>query len=190
MNQSITMKTSTLLLLALLFILNLHAQIPDRPKITPEHKKLEAWVGEWKYEGSTRDSPLGPGGKFAGKQTAQMILDGLFLETRAEDKGVYGGKEYLYKGVVLQWYDHKTKTYLDHIFTNDGAVRSGVTTVTGNTWTLIGTSIDSQGKSQKTRSFTTFSADGKTWTQKGEVSMDDGKTWMPCWEQTAERIKK
>jgi Protein of unknown function (DUF1579) len=172
----------TFVAVSFLFLLSsgfVQAQIQDRPKVGPEQKQLGVFVGEWKYEGSVKDTPLGPGGKFAGKQTARMILDGLFLESRAEDKGVYGGKEIVYKGVFIQWYDPMTKTYHDHGFDNDGFVASGVTTVSGNTWTSTGTRTDSKGKSNKVRNTSTFSSDGNTCTQKTELSVDDGKTWMP-----------
>ncbi len=183
----------TIVALAWLFLLSagfVQAQISDRPKPGPEQKKLEVWVGEWKYAGSLSDTPLGPGGKFAGKTTSRMILDGLFLESRGEDKGVYGGKALLYKAVGLQWYDPKTKTYLDQHFDNDGVVGGGVTTVTGNTWTSTGTQTDSKGKSYKTRTTATVSSDGKTGTQKSELSADDGKTWMPYWEDTLKKVRK
>src|SRR5262245_7092038 len=90
-----------------------HAQIQDRPKPGPEHKKLEVWAGEWAYEGSLKETPMGPGGKFAGRETIRWILDGLFMESKAKDKGVYGGKEMTYEGLVIRWYDPVTKSYKD-----------------------------------------------------------------------------
>ena len=176
-----------LLLLSAAFV---QAQIQDRPKPGPEQKKLEVFVGEWNYEGSLSDTPLGPGGKFAGKQTARMILDGLFLESGGEDKGVYGGKEIVYKGVSIQWFDPITKTYLDHGYDNDGFAGKGVTTLTGNTWTSTGTQTDRKGKIYKSKSSTTFSSDGKTRTTKTELSADDGKTWMPWYELTMKKVSK
>jgi len=78
----------------LLFAGFVQAQTPERPKPGPEQKKLvEVFGGEWKYEGTTQETPLGPAGKFAGKQTSRPILGGLYLETKWQDKGTYGGKE-------------------------------------------------------------------------------------------------
>ncbi len=79
----------------------LPAQIQDRPQAGPEQKLLEVWVGKWKYEGTLHKTPFAAGGKFAGQQTLRMILDGLFLEGRGEDKGVYDGKEMTYKALVV-----------------------------------------------------------------------------------------
>jgi len=191
-NQVSSVK-STVVAMSWLFLMSagfVQAQIQDRPKAGPEQKQLEVWVGEWKYEGLLSETPLGPGGKFAGKSTSRMILDGLFLEGRGEDKGVYGGKELVYKGVNIQWYDPKTKTYLSQHFDNDGVVGGGVTTVAGNTWTTTGNQTDSKGKTYKTRSSATVSADGKTITEKAELSADDGKTWVPYWEDTLKKVGK
>ncbi|MEO8427819.1 MAG: DUF1579 family protein [Verrucomicrobiota bacterium] len=176
-----------------LFLLSapvVRAQIQDRPKPGPEQKKLEVFVGEWKYEGSVSDTPLGPGGKFAGKQTTRMVLDGLFLEGRAEDKGIYGGKEIVYKGVFIEWFDSITKTYVTHSYDNDGFAANGVTTVSGNTWASTGTQTDRKGKIYKTKSSSTFSSDGKTVIGKNELSTDDGKTWIPLYEITLTKVSK
>src|SRR5690349_3497858 len=111
----------TVVVASFLFLLSaglVQAQIQDRPKAGPEQKIMEVHVGTWQYEGTVSNTPLGPGGKFAGKQINRMILDGLFMESRNEDKGVYGGKEIVYKGVGIEWYDSTTKTYLSQSFDN------------------------------------------------------------------------
>ena len=164
------------------------AQVADRPKVGPEQKKLEVFVGDWTYEGSINDTPLGPGGKFAGKVSFRMILDGLYLEGRAEDKGIYGGKEILFKGMKIQWFDSTKQAYLSHTYDNDSFVDSSVTTVSGNTWTSTGAQTDRKGKSYKTKHSMTVSADGKSIIQKAEISDDDGKTWMLYWQDTLKKV--
>jgi hypothetical protein len=181
----------TLIALSSIFLFSagiVQAQIQDRPKAGPEMKALEVFVGEWQYEGSVKDTPLGPGGSFSGKQTVKLILDGLFLEQRGEDKGVYGGKELVYQGVVVRWYDPVTKTYLDHGFDNDGFVGSGVMTKDGNTWIGNYTLKDKQGKNIKGKQISTFSSDGNTYAIKGQLSVDDGKTWTPYYEQNMKKV--
>jgi hypothetical protein len=116
-----------------------------------------------------------------------MILDGLFQESMSEDKGVYGGKEIIYKGVNITWFDAASKSYSNHGYDNDGFASSGAMAVSGNTWTSTGSQTDSKGKTYKNKFTTTFSADGKTMVTKGELSADDGKTWMPYWESTARK---
>ena len=95
-----------------------------------------------------------------------------------------------YKSVGMQWFDPITKSYLSNFFDNYGNVGHGVTTKSGNTWTFMGTMIDSKGKSSKTKNTTTFSPDGQTFTVKGEISADDGKTWMPWWESIHKKVSK
>jgi len=191
-NQKNSFNRALIVASFLLFISagSVRAQIQDRPKPGAEEKKLELWVGEWKYEGSVKDTPLGPGGKYAGKQTTRMIMDGLFQERRGEDKGVYGGKEMAYKWLSIQWFDPGSKSFRDHSYDNDGFANDGITTVTENTWTTNGTTVDKKGKSYRTRNFSTFASDGKTIVQKGDLSADDGKTWTPFWEGIMKKVSK
>lgn len=180
--------TASLLLMALAGFVQ--AQVADRPKVGPEQKKLEVFVGDWTYAGSLSETPLGPAGKFAGKVAFRMILDGLFLESRAEDKGVYGGKEIVFKGITIQWYDSAKQNYQSHSYDNDAFVNTSVTTVSGNIWSGIGQQTDSKGKIYKTRHSSTVSADGHTIVEKAEISTDEGKTWMPLWEDTMKKVGK
>jgi hypothetical protein len=183
----------TFVILSFLFVFVtgiVQAQIADRPKVSLEQKKLEIFVGEWKYEGFASDTPLGPGGKFAGRVTFQMILDGLFLESSAEDKGNYGGKEIVFKGITIQWFDPVKQAYLSHSYDNDNFVNNSSSTVSGNTWQGSGTQTDSKGKIYKTKHSSTVSPDGKSILEKAEISMDDGKTWIPLWEDTMHKVSK
>lgn len=151
---------------------------------------MEIWVGEWKYEGKLSDTPFGPGGKFTGKQTSRLILDGLFLERSGEDVGVYAGKTVSYKFLGVQWFDSANKIYQDRSFDNDGTASEATLSVSGNVWKYAGTTTDPKGKTYKTRTTSTLSADGTTCVQKSEFSMDDGKTWKPFWEDTMKKTSK
>ena len=66
----------------------------------------------------------------------------------------------------------------------------GEMTLRPNTWTMLASGINREGKSTRYKSSTTFSSDGKTRATKGELSVDDGKTWMPLWEQVAKRVAR
>lgn len=164
------------------------AQIADRPTLGPEGKKLEMFVGDWKYQGSVSDTPLGPGGKFTGTATNRMILDGLFLQIQGQDKGVYGGKELVYKGLTIRRYDSKTRKYISQTFDNDGMVATESWALEGLTWKTTGTMTDTKGKAYQTRSSATFSLDGRTLTFKAELLAEDGKTWLPYWEDTNTKL--
>ena len=167
------------------------AQIADRPKVAPEQHQLAMFVGEWSYEGTLKDSVTGPGGHCAGKETVRFTMDGLFLESHGRDTGVYGGKEIIWEGMGLRWYDAAAKQYKSQSFNNDGFVDSGTLTVVGRTWTYKGgsRSIGAKGQQFLNRNTTTFSTDGKATTSKGETSFDNGKTWLVIWEGTGKKTK-
>ncbi|MHC1767250.1 MAG: DUF1579 family protein [Verrucomicrobiia bacterium] len=146
------------------------------PQPGPEHKKLGIWVGEWTYEFTAQPSPFGPGGKFVGKQTAQPILSGFFVEFNGEEKGPHG---------TLQWreidgYDAPNQCYRWNWFGNDGTVFNATYTIDGNTVPFSGTNII-KGKPYPCRGTIIFNPDFSTSVQKMEMNID-GKTWTPFWE--------
>lgn len=163
------------------------AQVQNRPVIGPEHRKLEAWAGKWKYSGTLKDSPLGPGGDFTGSDRAEWILDGQYLLGKGKDKGVYGGKPMTYEAVTVVWYDPTARNYRQRYFDNDGFQGDSTMTVSGNTWTSHGSSIDRNGRKYLTRATSTFSSNGKSRTTMSEISFDEGKTWAVLWELTAKK---
>lgn len=146
------------------------------PKPGPEAAKLAAWVGAWQYEGEAQATPLGPAAKISGRQTGRLVMNGFALEWTGEEKGPFGG---------VQWgemdvYDQAAKNYPYLGYQNDGTFWSGVLVASGSAWKANGT-ITSKGTTYKLRQEGSFSADGKTWTWKNEISTD-GKTWVP-WTQ-------
>ena len=51
------------IVLALVAMNTLHAQAP---KLSPEHQKIQAFLGTWQYDIDTKASPFGPAGKTTG----------------------------------------------------------------------------------------------------------------------------
>src|SRR5262249_17524783 len=91
-----------------LSVLTFQGRAEDQPQPGPEQKKLEVWVGDWTYEGSSETSPFGGTvGKFAGKETCRMILNGFVLESHWEDRS---GTGYISQGVTLRGYDSAART--------------------------------------------------------------------------------
>lgn len=185
MKVSVLTKSATLVLLSLLWV-SARAQTPE-PKPGPEHKKMEMLAGTWSYQGSVQSSPFWPTGNYKGKLVSRIVLGGFFLESKWEDKNDSGD---LYLAAEMLEYDPSTKTYVGHVFENDGRSGHHTTTVTGNTWTTSSTRTDSKGTVYKTRSVWTYSPDGKSLSGLGEYSADDGKTWIPMWTETQKRTKK
>jgi hypothetical protein len=147
------------------------------PKPGPEHKRLEAFVGSWTFEGSYKPSSAGPGGKITGTERSGL-LGGFWIDRRFEDKGPAGSR----KGVHVFGYDPVKKTYVTFDFDNLGGYGSGTATVSGKTWIFMETRV-AGGKPLQNRCPLTFAADGKSFTVKCEVSTD-GYKWTPAFEGT------
>jgi hypothetical protein len=165
-----------LLVLVVCFATVVQAQAPA-PKPAPEVKKLHALVGHWTYEGESKPRPLGPGGKFTGDWTAQMILGGFFLQARSTEKGPAGEG----RGLEIDGYDAVNKNLSSHYYADDGSTFSGVITVSGNTYTWAGKLVIA-GKQYQYKGTFIIGADLTSMTGKEEISVD-GKTWTP-WRET------
>ena len=154
-------------------------QKPEMPKPGPEHKKLEAFVGTWTFEGEMKPGPMGPGGKMTGTDRVQWLPGNFFVERRFEGKGP-GGEM---KGVEILGYDSGKKVYTYNFFDSMGITGLGTMTVSGNTWTVSGTS--SMGATVfHDRCTLGFGGGMNTLTITCEVS-PDGKTWTPSFEGKA-----
>jgi len=152
--------------------------IAQAPQPGPDVKKLEVFVGTWRYEGEAKATPIGPAAKISGTQTARMVMNGFALEWTGEEKGAFGGVKF----GEMDVYDASSKTYPYLGYQTDGTTWSGSSVVSGNTWKGNGT-MTSNGASYRVRTEVSLSADGKTFAFKQEIS-GDGKTWVP-WVQAS-----
>jgi hypothetical protein len=60
---------------------------------------MDYFVGEWTYDATVPDSPLGPGGPLSGSETVRNIWDGRFWEITI--KGTDADGPYSGKGIVM-----------------------------------------------------------------------------------------
>ena len=171
-----------LLLLVVCFAAAMQAQAPA-PKPDPELKKLLPFVGHWTYEGESKGGPLGPGGKYAGEQTCQMILGGFFLQCQWTEKGPAGEM----RGLETDWYDAVNKNYPFSVYESGGGVFSGVSTLSGNTNPWTGKYVLA-GKQYWIKGADTLAADLMSFTRKSEMSAD-GKTWAPLSESKFTKVQ-
>jgi hypothetical protein len=150
------------------------------PKPGPEQMKLNVWVGDWTYEGENYATPLGPAGKYVGKQMVRPILGGFFVEFRGED-GI--GSWYEVDG-----YDAVNKKFFWNGFSSDGSVNAVTYTIDGTTVEYSGT-VRLGEKQDRIRGTCVFAADFMSFVDKRELSTD-GQTWMPNFQSKSIKTKK
>lgn len=178
-----SMKTLITLIAAACLVGAAFAQTPNPPSTpSPEQKKLEIWVGDWTYETIAQASPLGPAGKYIGKNITRPILGGLFVEFRGEENGPAGTTQWC----EIDGYDPLHKRYTWNGFGSDGSVSTVTYTIDGNTVRYSGT-VAMGGKQYQIKGTVIFAADFLSNVEKREISAD-GKTWTPLWECTVTKI--
>ena len=144
---------------------------PSAPQPSPEVKKLAAWSGAWKYQGSAPATAFGPASTVSGQQVGTISGNGFVLILAGHENGQFGGVDWGETDI----YDPGTKQYRYMGWQNDGLVWQGTYTFVGNTAHGEGTQTV-KGKVYQARSTTAFAADGKSADWKLEIS-PDGKTW-------------
>jgi hypothetical protein len=171
-----------LFLLVICFTTAMQAQTPA-PKTGPEIEKLHVMVGHWTYEGETKPGPLGPGGKFNGEMTCQMILGGFFLQCQVSGKEA--GREA--RLLEIDGYEPVNKNFSSQCYFDDGSTFPRVLTVAGNTWTYVG-KLAAAGKEYQHKDSLVLAPDLASGTEKAEISAD-GKTWTPFTESRWTKAK-
>jgi uncharacterized protein DUF1579 len=149
---------------------------PTTPKPGPEHKKMEAFVGKWTYEGEAKKTVFGPAGKVSGTDTFEMLPGGLYIQHHYDEKNPLGAM----KGTEIWAYDPVRKVYTNSYFNSTGEFGSGTCTVNGNTWTFTGSAVTYEGKTASWR-YTMNLTTPTSFTVKSEASTD-GKTYVVGFE--------
>lgn len=152
------------------------------PQPGPEAQKLAMFVGTFEYEGAAVASPVGPAAKMAGKMTGRLLAGGSALELSGAESGPFGGVQW----GELHTYDRSRKAYRLLGYQVGDQLWHGTSTVTGNTWRFATTWVI-KGVSYYSRVELTFSADGRSYDWKAEVSTD-GKTFVPFGQQKGKKI--
>ncbi len=80
---------------------------PPKPTPGPEHKRLANFVGQWKYEGEVKESPLGPAGKVSGSETCEWFAGRFHLVCHTKGTGPRGPVT----GMSVMGYDQMQKAY-------------------------------------------------------------------------------
>lgn len=98
---------------------------------TPEHKRLEYFVGTWTLAGTAKDSPMGPGGPVTLKQTCELMDGGFAVVCRAEGKNPMGTS----RSVAISTYDAEKKVYTYTAAESNMPVFTALGSTKGSTWT-------------------------------------------------------
>ena len=80
---------------------------PPKPTPGPEQKRIAHFVGQWKFEGESKESPLGPAGKSSGMETCEWFAGGFHLVCRTKGTGPKGP----ITGMSVMGYDPGRKAY-------------------------------------------------------------------------------
>jgi len=93
------------------------AQAPgEAPKPGPEVQKLAYFVGAWKFEGESKPSEFGPGGKFGGEETCEWFAGGFQVVCRSSETSAMGTA----KGMSVMAYDPEARNYTFYMISSRG----------------------------------------------------------------------
>ncbi len=172
MNRLNVVVTCLLLLIVTAIALG---QAPAPPKPGPEHKRLEAFVGTWTYEGQAKNNPFGPAGKITGTDVFEMLPGGFAVQHRWDERNPLGNV----KGTEIWAYDPIKKVYTINYFSSLGETGSGTFTINANTWTAATSGVTFEGKMGYGRG--TAALTPTSMTVKWDAS-SDGKSFTPSFE--------
>ncbi len=137
-------------------------------QVTPE-QRLDYFVGQWSFEMTGRESPLGPGGTVKGIMSFARVMDGNYLESHIDGKG---------EGVSLQGVGYVGYDGANRVYTFFESQSGGVAMMSTGTWTGPGIRLETlpvqvKGQSIRLRRAISVVSDA-TFTIKEEISLDGG----------------
>jgi hypothetical protein len=107
----------------------------EPPKPGPEHKKLDAFSGNWTLEGDIKAGAMGQGGKMTEHEKCDWMEGDFFLVCRADFKSESMGSG---SGISVMGYSTDDKTYTYREFNSYGEFEDSKGAVDGDTWTWMG----------------------------------------------------
>jgi len=128
--------TAILVCIALLtLVASTSAQAPQGPpKPAPELERLNFYAGNWSNEGDMKPGPMGPGGKFTGKDHNEWMAGKFFLLSH----GTFGGAMGSGTEMAVMGYNTNDKVYTYDAYNSMGEAEHSTGTVSGDTWTWLG----------------------------------------------------
>ena len=142
----------------------------EAPKPGPELARLAYFTGTWQFDGESKDTPMGPGGKLSGTDTCEWFAGGFQLVCRGDMTGPRGpGKS----GSVWA-YDPMQQAYTFYGYNSMGEAFYISGSVAGKVWTW-NAEFPVQGASMKLRA--TMTEESPTVYSYKMESSPDGTSW-------------
>lgn len=163
------------------------AQMPDATPSKEAMKKLSAWVGQWKGEGTIQMGPGGPK-KSTVDERIEMKLDGtiMVIEGIGKTTDMATRQETVaHNAFGIISYDAASKNYKFKTFTKDARSADAYFAISGDNKYEWGFDIPSGGKTKYT---ITLDPVKKTWIEIGEFSRD-GDSWIKFFEMNLTKVE-
>jgi hypothetical protein len=171
MEESMTRIATAVFMMIFISVAFAQVQSPT-PKLAPELKDWDLWVGDWTMVGTAKDTPTEPEYKVDWKMHGSRILAGYFVQVDHIWKG---------KGSEQHWleilsYDPIKKIHAFSGFDNTGATWLATATFKDRTSLENGATTTADGKIIKWRVTWNISADRMTVSGSQESELD-GARW-------------
>lgn len=163
------MKKISILLCLLIGLLSPLIHFAQHPCSTPEFRQFDFWIGEWDVYGTN--------GKKAGNSRISLILDSCIIleewtSTNATNGIVYSGKSFnKYNPSTKQW----QQTWVDNV---GGSTEYLKGNYTSKKMTFETEPFQFSKDTTAIRKLTFYDIDKNKVRQHGEISKDDGATWI------------
>lgn len=177
------MKTTLSLILAAASTGLVLAQANPQPEpASADRQPLERWLGDWTFERTGRDTPLGAAGISLGAYSVLPIPD-----TRpGEPRGRATVPEANLQWIDADGFDPERGCFFWDSFAGDGPVVDATYAFDGPRVTMVGTLL-AKGKRYTLRSTVTFADDFQSLTDRREISTD-GVHWTQLSESRATKV--
>lgn len=144
----------------------------DMPKLTDQHRKLYALIGDWEGTETIAESPMGPAGTAIGKLHVRSDLDGFFvLQDYIQEKA----RKVTFSGHGVFGYDAEAGDYTWYWVDSTGIVPAAPARGKFEGDTLQLHQVTARGASRYTHR---VEPGGKVYHLQIESSFDQQKSWV------------